>query len=108
MGYTEKMKKILVIAVLFFIATVAIAATSLFSDGFESGDFVNWISADAGWNVISNTANAHSGGERAEAKGIITDNVLMKQVADVSSSATLSYWYKIASGLEPADHVLVE
>jgi len=87
----------------------ALAATTLFSDGFESGNFNAWNIHDAHWSVT--TGNAHNASAyKAEAKGDTgpTDDLLQKNISTVGYySINLSYWFRIIS-LDNTDHVYVE
>lgn len=82
------------------------AATSLFGDGFESGDFANWTSAEAPWTV--NGTTAHGGVKRATATGPGSGALVKQESTTGFENITLSYWYRIQQSLESADHVAVE
>lgn len=101
-------KALILILILFFPALVL--AADIFSDGFESGNFSNWTLVGQNWNIVnSNAPYAHSGSQRAEVKGNVSDSILLKQISTANyQNITLSYWYKIGESLEDADHVYVE
>lgn len=84
------------------------AGATIFSDGFESGSFSAWTSSGGVWDVEN--GGTHSGSKKAEAKGDTgeNDDLLQKSVSTVGSqNIVLSYWYKIAAGLESGDHIRV-
>lgn len=86
-----------------------VAAATLFSDGFETNNFTNWTSAHGIWSVTN--GGAQSGSKKAEARGNSGANpdLLQKDVPTAGKQTIiLSYWYKIAAGLEADDHVKVE
>ena len=98
------------IAPLPFPLFVAQAADTLFSDGFESGDFSAWNSFQTPQWAVS-TGGANSGSYRAEIQGDTgsSDDIISKAVSTVGyGSVTLRYWYKVAAGLESNDYVKVE
>lgn len=83
---------------------------SLFSDGFESGNFGLWDSADSAWLV--NTVAPHEGVNQARVVGSSTAEQILRKTVSTSGyeDIVLSYWYKITGGnvLEAADHLFVE
>lgn len=96
-----------------FSDTARAVAPTIFSGGFEAGDFSVWTSADSPkWNTTSGgPTDEHSGDARADVKGPTgeDDDILLKNVSTVGyENLTLSFWYKIKSALEEDDHVYVE
>lgn len=91
---------------LFAVPQTAQAAT-LFSDGFESGDFSNWSSVGGDWDIINDT---HAGSDAAEVKdtGSSSDELRKNVSTSGSQNITLSYWYKIPAGLSSDDEVIVQ
>ncbi len=84
-------------------------STGFFSDGFESGNFVNWTSVDSPHWAITN--DKHTGSKGATIKGDTGDNddLLLKNQSTVGyQNISLSFWYKIKHDLESGDHVRVE
>ncbi len=101
------------IAVFVLIGMHAGASTSLFSDGFESGNFDNWTTSSAPWVVTTTTsAFTHAGTHRATAKGLsgsTVDGILLKQQSTSGlNNLVFSYWYAIKQSLESDDHVTLE
>lgn len=96
------------IAVGFFIAEKGVlASATIFSDGFESGDFRLWTTADKNWRTSS--TNAHSGKIKALVEDTRGDSNLQKNISTSGyENITLSYWYKIDKALKKSDHVYVE
>lgn len=81
------------------------AASTIFADGFESGDFSAWSSAGSKWNTVNNAPGAHSGNIRAEGKGNTSGSAIVKSI-DVSGYENLAYsfWYQLdGDGFEVAD-----
>jgi hypothetical protein len=83
---------------------------TIFSDGFESGNFSVWSPVDEPWAV--STVSEYSGEYRAGASGDTDgDSSLAKEVSTEGyEELTLSYWYSIinSNNLEEDDHVYVE
>jgi VCBS repeat-containing protein len=85
------------------------AATTLFANGFELNSFTGWTSVSGVWSVQNGGAN--TGSKKAEAKGDTGSHtdILQKNISTVGKgNLTLSYAYKIAAGLESADHIKTE
>ena len=85
-------------------------ATVYFSDGFESGNFSSWTNSTGVWEVETGGGSYH-GSKRAEAQGNTgsTDDILEKNISTAGlNDLKLSYWYKIAAGLETSDYVVLE
>lgn len=93
----------------------AATSTTIFSDGFESGDFSNWTSPlHPNWTVIGGTL-VHSGDKKARVNGPIIPlaptSSLTKTISTIGyTNITFSYWYNIDVDrkLENDDHVLVK
>jgi len=83
------------------------AADTLFSDGFESSPdhFANWTNVDNDWDDINDT---HGGSSAAEVKGANSDELRKNISTSGYNNLTLSYWYKIPSGLDVNDHLKVQ
>ncbi|MBY0539277.1 peptidoglycan-binding protein [Patescibacteria group bacterium] len=80
-------------------------AATLFSDGFETGNFSQWSAADNDWDIINDT---HGGSSAAEVKDANGDE-LRKNISTVGSqNIVLSYWYKIPGGLSADDELEVQ
>ena len=86
------------------------APISLFTDGFETGSVNDaWDNAEAGWTVVDNPAGAHSGDDRGQVAGPVTDSELFKNVDTTGyQDITLTFWYLIDDGLEVADTFDIE
>jgi hypothetical protein len=82
------------------IAAPAYAATGLFSDGFESGNFTNWTTASSTqWTVVNSAGGAHMGSKRAKVTGALADDYLLHAVSTSGyDTLTLTYWYDTDSG----------
>lgn len=80
----------------------------LFEDGFESGDFSEWDSADSNWDVTG--TDAHSGSKKTAVEGEgDEDGVLLRsQSTEGLENITLNYSYRVRKSLESGDHVYVE
>ena len=99
------MSKLYLLAVFLLIGMPANAATNLFSDGFESGNFSNWASSAAPWEVHGTTA--HGGVKRAETT-VAGDGSLNKTISTINyQNISLSYWWQLKDKLEADDHVTV-
>lgn len=84
------------------------AATNLFTDGFESGSFFSWNSADNDWHVTSGSGHAGSKKAQVSDQGV-SDDILQKNISTTGyTNITLSYYYRIAQTIESSDHVYVE
>ncbi len=87
------------------------AATSVFTDGFESvPELSDWTHVDTPyWDVINSAPNAHAGSKRAQVTGTTTtESILLKATSTVGyQNLVLSYWYKSVS-LEDGDDLYVE
>lgn len=95
------------LAVFVFIhAGGAKASSSLFFDGFESGNLSAWTSADTQW--IAQGTTAHTGVKRATGAGPGIGSLAKAQSTAGFQNLSLSYWWKIQSALESTDHVTVE
>lgn len=94
--------------VAFIPATVAYAApATIFADGFESDDFSNWTTAEAGWSVVGGGGQEGTYKARATA-GPLTNVTLEKDVSTVGyENIALSFFHK-DNGLEIADTISVE
>lgn len=102
---------VLVSIVLFgFCSPSVVSADTLFSDGFESGDFSLWTSFDAKWVV--NSISPQDGTKQAEVVGNTAGEDALTKVIPTTGfeNIVLTYWYKInnSTQLEAADHLLVE
>ncbi len=85
------------------------AASTIFSDGFESGSFSKWTNDTGEWEVEH--GGAHGGSKFAEISHDTGshDDLLSKTISTVGyKNLTLNYWYKIAAGLESNDRVVLE
>jgi len=97
---------ILMLGVMMFAIASVSAASTIFSDGFESDNFNNWDQSDNDWYTSS--IDEHSGSYAAVTFDSEND-ALRKEVSTVGyNNIVLSYWYKIAEDLESSDHVYVE
>ena len=79
---------------------------SLFADGFESGSFSAWTSADNDWDITS--SGEHSGVYASVTNS--SENDVLRKVVSTSgyNSIVLSYWYRITESFGSDDHVYVE
>mgnify|MGYP005844493179 CR=1 FL=1 len=95
------------LVLLFWVLPQANAET-IWSDGFESGDFSLWTSAGPNW--ATSGGNTHSGAKRAQIVGSAQEDsslVLANSLAGYKD-IQLNYWYRIYDGLEVADFLYVE
>lgn len=96
----------------FFVTEPAHASTTLFSDGFESGNLGNWsVPGSTHWSVINNAGGAHAGSKRAKVTGATPDDYLSHAVSTVGyDTITVSYWYDTdtSKGIEPTDDFRIE
>lgn len=83
------------------------AATTIFSDGFESNNFSNWTSETGDWET---QGGGHTGSKHAEVSDIDSgEDLLVKAVSTENyENITVSYWYKIIHDLESTDHLYIE
>jgi len=106
---TKKVCLAFLIAVVAFTFLIsAVSAATLFSDGFESGNFNNWNESDNDWHVT--TSGEHSGSYAA----LTTDqgqnpDDLRREVSTLGyNNINLGYWYRITESLGSHDHVYVQ
>lgn len=82
---------------------------TIWSDGFEAGNFSAWNSASGNWTVSG--GNVHSGAKRAEIKGANSPTgdilFLAKSTAGYKNLA-LNYWFRIYDALESSDFLHLE
>ena len=106
------MKKFMWIAMLFCAVWYSQAsAVVIFSaGGFEEQPaFSNWTSTGGVW--ATSGGNVHTGGKRAQAIGPTNsagDVLLLVLPAGGFKDLSLEFWYRIADGLESADHLFAE
>ena len=63
---------------------VQAAADTIFTDGFETGDFSEWTSADSEWNVIGGTTSEGTKKARVgNGAALVTNSALTKMVSTV-------------------------
>jgi hypothetical protein len=80
-------------------------AATIFSDGFETGNFTNWSAVSNDWSIINDT---HAGSSAAEVNDA-NDDELRKNISTAGQqNIVLSYWYKIPGGLASDDEMTVE
>lgn len=77
-------------------------ASTLFTDGFEGG-YSNWDSHGL-WSIVG---TAHTGTSSAKIIGSTSgETILQKNISTLGyENLSLSFWYKIQSGLESTDHI---
>ena len=103
---------VFVFAASFLFSASSASAATLFSDGFESGNFSVWSSTSGNWSTVNSPAlvgayNAKVIGSPDEES--LPSSILSKQVSTLGyTSITLSYQYKVAGALESSDHLYVE
>ena len=109
------MRRGMILAAIFTFFAVAMPAqvrgAQIWSDGFESGNFGAWTSADASWTIISSTSSAHSGTRGADVKGNTApdDDILHVRASSAGfQSLQWQYWFKVRDALESADFVFAE
>ena len=108
------MKKMYVVAVaiLFVFALCSkVRAETIWSDGFESGDFSAWTSVSGSWGLVHSSSGAKSGAYRASIDGetSLDGDILLLEKSTVGyENLQWSCWYKVNAGLEEEDHVFVE
>lgn len=93
------------------LAQSAAAATILFENGFEEGDFSAWDLSGADWTLVKNSGGAHSGEYRAEGEGGETTGSVLVKYLDVSGfeNITLSFWYQLpGNGFESGEDMDVD
>lgn len=91
-----------------FLPTTALAADTIFSDSFESGNFSNWTSADNDWAVTSGSGHEGSKKARVTDQGE-SDDILLKNISTSGyKDIVLSYYYRAGQTTESTDHVYVE
>jgi predicted CXXCH cytochrome family protein len=81
-------------------------AVTLFSDGFESGDFSNWDFSD--WGIDSNASNAHSGSYSAVMNN--TNDEILRKTVDTAgrSNVKITFWLKGTANTESSDYVRLQ
>ena len=84
----------------------AVIPTTLFSNGFESGNFNGWSQHDNDWVIT--TSGEHSG--TYAALTCDSDNDVLRKTISTSGyeNIVFSYWYKISESLGADDHVYAE
>lgn len=83
------------------------ADATLFSDGFELGDFTEWTSVSGTWKTVTNGAGAHSGNKRADVIGT-EESILVKEVNTTGYEDIEISLYHKDNGFEIDDVVYVE
>jgi hypothetical protein len=100
-------------AAVFVLLTVcsSAGAATIWSDGFESGNFSAWTSAAGNWAVVASTLSAHNGVKGADIKGATDpsgDMLIVRLSSAGFQNLEWQYWYKVRDGLELADSVFAE
>jgi len=100
-------------AILFGLAALSSKAelVTMWSDGFESGDFSAWTAVDGNWQVITSEQSAHSGLRGADITGSTAPggDTLLLQISSVGyQNLEFEYWFKVRAALEADDQVLVQ
>jgi hypothetical protein len=100
------------LSVLLLAAPLAARGDVIWQDGFESGSFAAWSSANGAWRVVTSPQSAHSGSRGADIAGPTLepggDELVLEQSSLGFEELEFSYWYKVREGLEMGDLVRVE